>query len=89
MERVTMMWKNDDCNYERFLVSSSGCPMIKRGFSGKVTKEYQNTYLIELDMDSVQESDRLSLMRINEFNGRVIIAKKYVHAVDTTTQEYA
>lgn len=83
------MWKNDDCNYQRFLVSSSGCPMIKREFTGKVTKEYQNTYLIELDMASIQEADRASLMRINEFNGRVIIAKKYVHEIADLNQEYA
>ncbi|WP_010622753.1 hypothetical protein ABTQ33_10600 [Paucilactobacillus suebicus] len=84
------MWKNDDCKYQRFMVESSGCPMIKHGFVGKVTKEYQNTYLIELDMKSIQHADRLSLMHINEFNGRVIIAKKYVNEIiENSKQEYA
>jgi hypothetical protein len=40
-------------------------------------------------MASIQEADRASLMRINEFNGRVIIAKKYVHEIADLNQEYA
>lgn len=85
------MWRNDECKYQRFVVGCNGCPMIKHGFTGKVTKEYQNTYLIELDMKSIQDSDRLSLMQINEFNGRVIIAKKYVHVLanKNSNQVYA
>ncbi|KRN64326.1 hypothetical protein IV80_GL000644 [Pediococcus cellicola] len=55
--------------------------MIKNGFNGRAIKEYENTYLIELDMRTVCEEDRRSLMRIQDFNGRVVIAKKYVQAV--------
>lgn len=44
------MWLDKECKYERFNVTCNQCPMIKRGFQGQVIKEYENTYLIELEM---------------------------------------
>ncbi|GEL16118.1 hypothetical protein [Pediococcus cellicola] len=73
--------RDEECNYQRFEVLCEQCPMIKNGFNGRAIKEYENTYLIELDMRTVCEEDRRSLMRIQDFNGRVVIAKKYVQAV--------
>jgi len=33
-------------------------------------------------METVCQEDRHSLMRITDFNGRVVIAKKYIKAVE-------
>ncbi|WP_412989512.1 hypothetical protein ACLJJ6_00415 [Pediococcus siamensis] len=74
--------RDEECSYQRFEVVCDQCPMIKSGFYGRAIKEYENTYLIELDMDSVCEVDRRTLMRIQDFNGRVVIAKKYIQAVE-------
>ncbi|KRL58012.1 hypothetical protein FC70_GL000085 [Paucilactobacillus oligofermentans DSM 15707 = LMG 22743] len=52
--------------------------MIMGGFNGQVLKEYENTYLIELEMKSVCSKDKVALLRIQGFNGRVVVAKKYV-----------
>ncbi|GAB5051669.1 hypothetical protein [Pediococcus ethanolidurans] len=73
--------KDEECRYQRFEVLCDHCPMIKNGFNGRAIKEYENTYLIELDMDTVCNEDRKSLMHITDFNGRVVIAKKYIQAV--------
>lgn len=75
------MWLDTECNYQRFDVTCSQCPMIGQGFTGTVIKEYENTYLIELNMRTISEPDRQSLMLIKEFNGRVVIAKKYIRAI--------
>ncbi|WP_461240852.1 hypothetical protein [Paucilactobacillus sp. N302-9] len=75
------MWLETEYNYHRFNVTCGTCPMVENGFCGQVIKEYVNTYLIELDMRTINPLDRKSLMQIKDFNGRVVIAKKYVHAV--------
>ncbi|AVL00969.1 hypothetical protein SIN07_09425 [Pediococcus inopinatus] len=77
--------RDEECSYQRFEVICSQCPMIKNGFSGRAIKEYENTYLIELDMNTVCKEDRRSLMRIKVFNGRVVIGKKYIQAMKNKT----
>ncbi|AMV60473.1 Hypothetical protein ADU72_1043 [Pediococcus damnosus] len=74
--------RDEECTYQRFEVTCSQCPMVKSGFGGRAIKEYENTYLIELDMNTVCKEDRHSLMRIPDFNGRVVISKKYVQAIE-------
>ncbi|KIS04265.1 hypothetical protein WDC_0002 [Paucilactobacillus wasatchensis] len=63
--------------------------MIKRGFQGQVIKEYENTYLIELEMETICNQDRKSLMRIPEFNGRVVIGKKFIRTLTEQKQNLA
>lgn len=74
--------RDEECSYQRFEVVCNQCPMIKNGFGGRAIKKYENTYLIELDLETVCQEDRHSLMRITDFNGRVVIAKKYIKAVE-------
>ncbi|WP_137597833.1 hypothetical protein [Paucilactobacillus kaifaensis] len=83
------MWLENECKYDRFQVTCNQCPMIKRGFQGQVVKEYENTYLIELDMNTVCNQDRKSLMRIPEFNGRVVIGKKHIRTLTERQQDLA
>jgi hypothetical protein len=78
---VNDMLFDKDCNYERFNVECDSCPMVLGGFNGQVLKEYVNTYLINLDMNSLCSKDKSGLMNIKEFNGRIVIAKKFVSPV--------
>lgn len=83
------MWLEKECKYDRFQVTCNQCPMINRGFQGQVVKEYENTYLIELNMDTICAKDRQGLMRIPEFNGRVVIGKKYIRTLTEQQQNLA
>ena len=69
-----------DSKFIQFSVTCDGCPMVEKGFEGRVLKEYENSYLVDLDMDSVKATDKMALMKIREFNGRIVVAKKHVTA---------